>query len=886
MKYEYKTAKIRTYTKLKEDETKKTNKSYPYIKHQDILVFDTETTFDTFQNLKFGVFQIYSKGSLTFQGMFYDTKNISRIELKEIKNYNSDFLLMTKEYFIHKIFYKLVYEQKFLCMGFNLFFDLTRIANKFPIPRKGRSSIQLQLSPYKNLPDIEIDNKGNNLTFIRFKNSFHFYKKKNNEYFAGDFLELQNLACTLLDKKRISLAEACKLLDTKYKKTEGITHGKITKEYIDYCVMDVKATYSLYEKLIEQYEKYTIDKDICKVYSSASISKSALQQLGVTSFTEQHKNINTRELESWMNGYFGGRCELMYRNKPAKVTVLDFLSMYPTTAVLMNLWKFIIAEKIVRKDVTKKIIHLLKKIDLNYLVKQENWKHMTVLVKVLPEDDFLPVRTNFKEDSKIPNISLNYITSKKPQYYALPDIIASVLITKKIPKILEAIQYIPEGVQKSLKNTKILDVDIDPRKTDLFKTIIEKRQSIKNKLETASGSKKLYYDNYQRALKIFANSVSYGIYVEMNRIDSHKETFELENIYDETEITTDIYEKEGIYFNPIVAVTEIAGARLFLAMAQAFVEKEGYKHYYTDTDSMFVDPKIAPKLRDFFQPLNPYSFDALFFKIEKKKLWFYGISSKRYVLYDFKKDIIKIYDENNEIGYKLHGLGHITDPFNRKNIDWHKEIWEDILKLHYNQININDLIEKYSSLFAISNLTVSTRSVFERFKKFNENKPLNKQIKPANFFHIGMNSIGAKPISPKKSNPQSAPFEEFINYETGETLKGEEYWGTLDKTILDYINHPESKFNGDTGWLERKHIIINKIERIGKEINDLDKHILNIVLPQKYLTQKEKEELILEQSDEEAVKKGVGRSTFYEIKGKIKEGKKINWKNKSLLKLI
>jgi hypothetical protein len=431
----------------------------------------------------------------------------------------------------------------------------------------------------------------------------------------------------------------------------------------------------------------------------------------------------------------------------------------------MDLWKMIIAEKIIEEDATEKVKKILETVDLHYLQDKNNWKGLVILVKIIPNDDFLPQRCCFKTKSNISNIALNHITYKGELYYALPDIISSVLKTSRIPQITEAIEFIPIGVQKTLRKTPLLGINIDPREDNFIKTIIERRQQIKDQFEKETDKdKKKYYDGLQKALKILANSLTYGIYVEMNKKDSNNLPFELENFDDESDFIMNSYEEEGEYFHPIVAVSEIAGARLFLTMAQIFVEKAEYPHYYTDTDSMFVSPEIAQELQHFFQPLNPYSFDKPLFKPEKENLLFYGISSKRYVLYEIIKDKIVIYGTEEEKGYKLHGLGHLTDPFCRKNgEDWHKEIWMDILKLHYGKVTESNLEEKYSQSHSISNLTVSTKSVFERFAKYNKDKPFEKQIKPANFFHIGVKANGVKPISPLRDNPQEAPYAHFLN---------------------------------------------------------------------------------------------------------------------------
>lgn len=56
------------------------------------------------------------------------------------------------------------------------------------------------------------------------------------------------------------------------------------------------------------------------------------------------------------------------------------------------------------------------------------------------------------------------------------------------------------------------------------------------------------------------------------------------------------------------------------------------------------------------------------------------------------------------------------------------------------------------------------------------------------------------------------------------SARAELYWRKLDKTVEEYIDHPESKFkNGDkTGKMKRRHLVVNKIVHIGKEANELE----------------------------------------------------------------
>jgi len=177
-------------------------------------------------------------------------------------------------------------------------------------------------------------------------------------------------------------------------------------------------------------------------------------------------------------------------------------------------------------------------------------------------------------------------------------------------------------------------------------------------------------------------------------------------------------------------------ARLMLAITEVLLKRTGNVHAFCDTDSMAVPKECVKYIQDFFQPLNPYNFDKPLFKEEKDDVWFYGISAKRCVLYTKEGDKITIKD-GNERAYSLHGLGHLLNPFGN-GINWHKQVWEDILKLHYGIINEGGFIQKYSNFYAISKLSVSSKEIMRRFKSFNKGRTYDKQIKPFNFFLIGI----------------------------------------------------------------------------------------------------------------------------------------------------
>lgn len=237
-------------------------------------------------------------------------------------------------------------------------------------------------------------------------------------------------------------------------------------------------------------------------------------------------------------------------------------------------------------------------------------------------------------------------------------------------------------------------------------------------------------------------------------------------------------------------------------------------------------------------------------------------------------------------------LGHLTNPFPNSIEDWQAEIWQDILKLHYGLITERDIGDKYSNLYAISRLTVSTSNVLNRFKKLNGEKTWKEQIKPFNFFLVGFQVIkeddkAIKPLAPFTKDYQKIVYEPFIDYEKGEVKEGSQYFKPLSGTILQYIEHMENKFEGDIGILKRKHIEADGLVYIGKEANNIEDQPLDVTGAQVFINEGEIMQKILALTPEEARRLGIKhRSTLKRMKDRIMNIGKINLDTKEVKKIL
>jgi len=109
----------------------------------------------------------------------------------------------------------------------------------------------------------------------------------------------------------------------------------------------------------------------------------------------------------------------------------------------------------------------------------------------------------------------------------------------------------------------------------------------------------------------------------------------------------------------------------------------------------------------------------------------------------------------------------------------------------------------------------------------------------------------------------------------------------LSRTILQYIDHPENKFDGDIGLLERKHIQVDGVIYIGKEANNIDEQALDVAKSQVFINEVEIKRKILALTPKEAREIGIKyRSTLKKIKDKIISEDDTNFNTKTLKKIL
>ena len=122
---------------------------------------------------------------------------------------------------------------------------------------------------------------------------------------------------------------------------------------------------------------------------------------------------------------------MRWRREARQVLYCDFLSMHPIVCTLMRLWKFVIAQGVDLTSSTDRVRSLLE------TVSPGRSQAPRVLVPALDHcsgstaSRIFPVRTKY--DGQSQTIGLNYLTSEKPLWFTLADVIASKLLNGTVP---------------------------------------------------------------------------------------------------------------------------------------------------------------------------------------------------------------------------------------------------------------------------------------------------------------------------------------------------------------------------------------------------------------------------------------------------------------------
>jgi len=666
------------------------------------LVFDTETTTDEAQKLRFGTYQIRKDSELIDSGVFYDAETLSKAEQKTLRKYaeKHELTLLTVQEFIEDMFFGVGYAYRASIVGFNLPFDISRLAidhsqaRTTPYNKIMRGGFTFKLSKNHWQPRVQIKHISSRDSFIQFAATkgqrMTKGDRKKGRYKPvrrGYFIDVKTLAAALTSQSH-SLDSLAQALDVEAQKHDTAEHGlTLTPDYIAYAVQDTQTTWECFERLQSLYELHGLKLTAShKIHSEASLGKAYLRDMSIKPWRKMQPDFPDHMIGNIMSSYYGGRSEVHIRREITQVLYCDFLSMYPTVCTLMGLWRFVTAQGMTWRDTSKETQEFLEKTTLSDLQKQETWRSLCTLVQVMPDGEVFPIRAKYGGDAQY-TIGANHLSSEEPLWFTLADCISAKLLTGRAPKILQAVSFAPEGIQDDLKPVNVAGnaaYHVDPCEGDFFKQIIDLRSAVKKQIKSAPQSEKANLENQQLALKILANATSYGIFVELN-VEEEKQLQSLLCYGSNSKgipISKKKFEATGAFFHPLLATLITGAARLLLAITERQAIDAGLDWAFCDTDSMALAKpenmsqdefyKRAHQVQDWFTPLNPYAAKAPLLKVEDynyslsdgktlEALYCYAVSSKRYALFNLD-------ESGNPVLRKVsaHGLGHLLAPYQRE----------------------------------------------------------------------------------------------------------------------------------------------------------------------------------------------------------------------------
>lgn len=482
---------------------------------------------------------------------------------------------------------------------------------------------------------------------------------------------------------------------------------------------------------------------------------------------------------------------------------------------------------------------------------------------------------------------MNPLEREGTSFYALGDVLASVVLRRRAPRLRRAWRLVAVGRQEGLSPVGIrTGAPVDPTR-DFFTELVERRQAVKHGDVELSDVERA---REETVLKVIANAAGYGITAEYVRalvaepVDVR--VYRPDGSSFTNAITTP--EEPGEFCFPPIAACITAAARLMLSLLEHEVTSRGGSYAFCDTDSMAIvatrhgglvgcptgsDTAITAlswadvdEIVAKFARLNPYDQTIVpgsILKVEavnfdkdlaQREIWCYAIAAKRYCLFGRTDRGVELVGEPSE-----HGLGHLLSPIGPDDgAEWIRPFWELILR---RELGIEHAEPAWLDEMVVSRVTASGPHVLQWFRGYNAGKPYAERVKPANFVLLAHpHSLAAEersPIAPYEPDPSKRPSLRWTDRHTGDAVivttdpddgayrPDVVHVRTFRDVAAEFVLHPEAKSlapdgtrcSGRTeGLLSGRPVVAEPIVHlVGKEGNEIDDRASGVALgPEEY----------------------------------------------------
>jgi hypothetical protein len=505
-----------------------------------------------------------------------------------------------------KLFYWLAYKERALIIGFNLPFNLTRLAAFWHEVKKGRNvgGWHLDLWTYRDLtgeerpsagwrPGIIIKRKAPDVVFIEFTGTRGSKDEKGSRY-RGQFLDLSNLAHALTSR-HWTLAEAVPAFFADEGLDKDMEHGRITPECIDYCRGAVRATVSLAEKLLYLFDGlHPVSRggggplSETLLYSPGGPARAYLKAVGFSppAVPEDH-------LGPSVTAFFGGLAEVQVRGRSPVVHV-DFRRQYQTVFILMGLQRLLAAERLDFVEDTAAVRAFVESVTLDDLLRSETWPELAVLCWIKPDGDVLPVRAAFGDGTASAgrfSLAMAPRYSDEPVVVYLAHVIAAKLIKGRAPEIIRAERIVPVGRQRLRKTRLFGGAVFNPIRDQFFKVLVEEGERFSRGEGRYSEIPATVREAILPGIKGIGNIGCFGAPIETRQTDllsGRREEVTLLSDAGSLHAAVGHPEDPGPFASPPIAGFVAAGGQLLLAMVHRLVADRGGIAAACDTDGAHI----------------------------------------------------------------------------------------------------------------------------------------------------------------------------------------------------------------------------------------------------------------------------------------------------------
>ena len=419
-----------------------------------------------------------------------------------------DLLVLSRHDFCERMLWEACWRNRATLVGFNLAFDLSRLALSAHAGRgRHAGGFVLRLWEHEggdnrfrpNVVARRVDNKRTLFSWTGVKSPPDDGARHTS---ADDhFLDLRALVFALRNDGH-SLESAGAAFATPYEK-RPVELGRIGDDLMDYVRDDVAATTRLARAALSELHRHPVPLSADRALSPAAIGRAYLRQMGVTPPLSR-SSLSHGEHGQAMEAFYGPRVEVRIRHVPVPVTLVDFSSQYANVARLLRVFDLLSSERLSAVEATDEVRALLEEADVDEALSPSTWPKLVGFGLVSPEGDWLPSRAWFSGKGDVPRVGIGPLTSSRPMWFSLPDLVAEKVLTGRVPKLLRAWRLEGEG-RLPLRSVLVSGrVPFDPGSADWWEALVEARSVLGGGIGADT-------------LKAIASTTAYGDFVRMDQ---------------------------------------------------------------------------------------------------------------------------------------------------------------------------------------------------------------------------------------------------------------------------------------------------------------------------------------------------------------------------------